>query len=106
MPFSKKTTPLHALHLPIQNILFAVNPFHCFFAKSLWAGKKLVEGTNVDWIEKGLGKVAILVYAIFKLRIKRLMKRWKHSGGNVINAGQVNLVSTCCRYQTRHNSVN
>ena len=44
MPFSKKTTPptpLHALHLPIQNILLAVNPFHCFFAKSLWAGKKL-----------------------------------------------------------------
>ena len=33
---------------------------------------------------------------IFKLRIKRLMKRWKHSGGNVINAGQVNLVSTYC----------
>ena len=43
---------------------------------------------------------------IFKLRIKRLMKRWKHSGGNVINAGEVNLVSTCCRYQTRHNSMN
>ena len=40
MTFSKKTTPLHALHLPIQNILLAVNPFHCFFAKSLWAGKK------------------------------------------------------------------
>ena len=36
MTFSKKTTPLH---LPIQNIL-AVNPFHCFFAKSWWAGKK------------------------------------------------------------------
>ena len=36
MPFSKKNTPLH---LPIQNILLAVNPFHCFFAKSLWAGK-------------------------------------------------------------------
>ena len=35
------STPLHALHLPIQNILLAVNPFHCFFAKSLWAGKKL-----------------------------------------------------------------
>ena len=37
--FSKKlhSTPLHALHplhLPIQNILLAVNPFHCFFAKS------------------------------------------------------------------------
>ena len=31
MTFSKKTTPLH---LPIQNILLAVNPFHCFFAKS------------------------------------------------------------------------
>ena len=29
------------------------------------------------------------------------MKRWKHSGGNVINTGQVNLVSTCCRYQAR-----
>ena len=33
--FSKKiSTPLHTLHLPIQNILLAVNPFHCFFAKS------------------------------------------------------------------------
>ena len=40
--FSKSdhSTPLHALHLPIQNILLAVNPFHCFFAKNLWAGKK------------------------------------------------------------------
>ena len=36
MTFSKKTTPLH---LPIQNILLAVNPFHCFFEKSWWAGK-------------------------------------------------------------------
>ena len=43
MTFSKKSTPptpstlrspLHTLHLPIQNILLAVNPFHCFFAKS------------------------------------------------------------------------
>ena len=42
MTFSKKThsmhsthhTPLQALHLAIQNILLAVNPFHCFFAKS------------------------------------------------------------------------
>ena len=40
------------------------------------------------------------------LKLKRLMKRWKHSGGNVINAGQVNLMSTWCRYQTRHNSMN
>ena len=41
--FLKKTTPLHAtpLHSPIQNILVAPNPFHCFFAKSLWVGKKL-----------------------------------------------------------------
>ena len=28
------STPLHTLHSTIQNILFAVNPFHCFFAKS------------------------------------------------------------------------
>ena len=34
MTFSKKTTPLHTLHSTIQNILFAVNPFHCIFAKS------------------------------------------------------------------------
>ena len=40
MLFSKKTTPPTPLHLPIQNILLAINPFHCFFAKSLWAGKK------------------------------------------------------------------
>ena len=35
MTFSKKkhTTPLHTLHLTIQNILLAVNPFHCFFAR-------------------------------------------------------------------------
>ena len=39
MTFCKKTTPLHALHLAIQNILLAVNPFQCFFAKSWWAGK-------------------------------------------------------------------
>ena len=34
MTFSKKTTPrtpLTPLHLPIQNILLAVNPFHCFY---------------------------------------------------------------------------
>ena len=48
----------------------------------------------------------LYILLIFKLRIKRLMKRWKHSGGNVINAVQVNLVSTCCLYQTRHNSMN
>ena len=40
MTFSKKTTPFHPLHSPIQNILLTPNPFHCFFAKSLWAGKK------------------------------------------------------------------
>ena len=28
------------LHWTIQNILLTPNPFHCFFAKSLWAGKK------------------------------------------------------------------
>ena len=40
--FSKSdhSTPLHSLHLPTQNILLAVNAFHCFFAKSWWAGKK------------------------------------------------------------------
>ena len=44
--FSKSdhSTPLHALHLPTQNILLAVNPFHCFFAKSWWAGKKSLAG--------------------------------------------------------------
>ena len=44
MPFSKKTTPptpLHALHLPIQNILLAVNPFHCFFCKKLVGWEKI-----------------------------------------------------------------
>ena len=40
MTFSKKEA-LHALHLPIQNILLAVNPFHSFFAKSLCAGKNV-----------------------------------------------------------------
>ena len=39
MAFSKKK-PLHPLHSTIQNILLAPNPFHCFFAKRLWAGKK------------------------------------------------------------------
>ena len=39
---------------------------------------------------------------IYKLRIKRLMKRWKHSGGNVIQSGQVknriipNVYIICC----------
>ena len=28
------------------------------------------------------------------------------NGRQRVNAGQVNLVSTCCRYQTRHNSMN
>ena len=41
MTFSKKT-----LHSPIQNILLAPNPFHCFFAKSLWAGKKIKNDKN------------------------------------------------------------
>ena len=48
--FLKKTlhstphTPIHytPLHWTIQNILFAANPFHCFFAKSQWDGKKLL----------------------------------------------------------------
>ena len=44
--FLKETTPLHTLHWTIQNILFAANPFHCFFAKSKWAGKKLVYWYN------------------------------------------------------------
>ena len=34
-------TPPNPLHWTIQNILLAPNPFHCFFAKSFWAGKKL-----------------------------------------------------------------
>ena len=38
--FLKKTTPPTPLHSPFQNILLTPNPFHCFFAKSLWAGKK------------------------------------------------------------------
>ena len=37
--FLKKTTPPTPLHWTIQNILLTPNPFHCFFAKSLWAGK-------------------------------------------------------------------
>ena len=32
---------LHPLHWTIQNILLDPNPFHCFFAKSLRAGKKI-----------------------------------------------------------------
>ena len=32
--FLKKSTPLYTLHWTIQNILFAANPFHCFFTKS------------------------------------------------------------------------
>ena len=40
MTFSKKTTPPTPLHSTIQNILLAPIPLHCFFAKSLWAGKK------------------------------------------------------------------
>ena len=46
--FLKKTTPPtpHTppipLHWIIQNILLTPNPFHCFFAKSLWAGKKFI----------------------------------------------------------------
>ena len=36
--FLKVTTPLHST--PTQNILLAVNPFHCFFAKRWWARKK------------------------------------------------------------------
>ena len=38
--FLKKTTPPTPLHWTIQNILLTPNPLHCFFAKSLWAGKK------------------------------------------------------------------
>ena len=44
--FSKSdySTPLHALHLPTKDILLAVNPFHCLFAKSSPAFcKKAVE---------------------------------------------------------------
>ena len=40
--FLKKTIPPTPLHWTIQNILLAPNPFHCFFAKSLWAGKKFL----------------------------------------------------------------
>ena len=34
--------PLQLGVVLVQNILLAVNPFHCFFAKSLWAGKKYI----------------------------------------------------------------
>ena len=40
MTFSKKTTPPTPLHLPIQNILLAPNPFHCFLQKASGPGKK------------------------------------------------------------------
>ena len=41
MTFSKKTTPFHPLHSThLFKIFFTPNPFHCLFAKSLWAGKK------------------------------------------------------------------
>ena len=72
MPFSKKkplhstplhSTPLHLLHSThslhstprthsthsthstylLKIFFLPVNPFHCFFAKSLWTGKKLQE---------------------------------------------------------------
>ena len=36
--FSKKTTPLYST---IQNILLAVNPFHCFFCKKLVGREKI-----------------------------------------------------------------
>ena len=32
--------PLQLGIVLVQNIFLAVNPFHCFFAKSWWAGKK------------------------------------------------------------------
>ena len=40
MAFSKKTTPPTPLHSPIQNILLAPNPFHCFFCKKLVGREK------------------------------------------------------------------
>ena len=46
MTFSKKNhcTPLH---LPIQNILLAVDPFHCFLQKASGPGKNTVASTIV-----------------------------------------------------------
>ena len=38
---STPPTQLHALHLPIQNILLAVNPFYCFFCKKLVGREKI-----------------------------------------------------------------
>ena len=38
--------PLHALHLPIQNILLAVNPFHSFFCKKL-VGRENIEQKSI-----------------------------------------------------------
>ena len=42
MIFSEKK-PLHStpLDLPIQNILLAPNPFHCFFCKKLVGWEKI-----------------------------------------------------------------
>ena len=57
MTFSKKNTSLHTLHSTIQNILFAVNPFHCFFCKKLVGREKIYKGykyifTNIDVFSK------------------------------------------------------
>ena len=65
--FLKKTTPPTPLHSPIQNILLTPNPFHCFFAKSLWAGKKLFRGYFIRKI------VDFPSYSVLKLHFQHLM---------------------------------
>ena len=50
----KPLHPLHStppLHLLIQNILLAVNPFHCFFVKSLWVRKKFLKSNKQIYLK-------------------------------------------------------
>ena len=65
--FSKSdhSTPLHALHLHTQNIRLAVKPFHCFFAKSWWAGKNCLYSIHYT-----LYSTVCIVHTVYTVQCK------------------------------------
>ena len=59
--------PLQLGVVLVQNILLAVNPFHCFFAKSLWAGKNILPSCTQKSVVIDYLKTQVLDFVLFYL---------------------------------------
>ena len=59
--------PLQLGVVLVQNILLAVNPSHCFFAKSLWAEKNILPSCTQKSVIIDYLKTRFLDFVLFYL---------------------------------------